>query len=71
MTQAIEIRKHSACEPREPAAWRGRLWAWLSGRRRPGIVPFEQRSHHLLRDIGLGEDPRASHLLGDHHLFRR
>jgi hypothetical protein len=71
MRQAIEIRKYSACEPKQPS-WLARVGAWLSGRAdRQGLIPLDQRSAHLLRDIGLGQDVRATRLLADHNLFRR
>ena len=71
MRQAIEIRKYSTCGPRQPS-WQARLRIWLSGRSdRRGVIRFDQGSPHMLRDIGLGEDPRADHLLRDHNLFRR
>ncbi|HEY3147140.1 MAG TPA: hypothetical protein VGJ75_12355 [Dongiaceae bacterium] len=71
MRQAIEIRKYSTCGPRQ-RSWQARLRTWLFGHfDRGSLVRFDQRSPHLLRDIGLGEDARASHLLQDHNLFRR
>jgi hypothetical protein len=70
MRQAIEIRKYSTCQPKQPS-WLARVRARLSGRTdRQGLIPLDQRSAHLLRDIGLGEDVRTSRLL-DHSLFRR
>lgn len=71
MRQAIEIREHCGCV-RRPASWRTRLRVWLIGpgdSRRP--IPLDQRSAHLLRDIGLAEEVRANPLLRDHNLFRR
>jgi hypothetical protein len=71
MRQAIDIREHCG-RVRQRASWRARLRAWLIG---PGdsrrLIPLDQRSAHLLRDIGLAEDVRANPLLRDHHLFRR
>jgi hypothetical protein len=71
MRQAIEIRQH-CCGPRRRASWGARLRAWLIRPREPRrLVPLDQRSAHLLRDIGLAEDVRANPLLRDHTLFRR
>jgi hypothetical protein len=71
MRQAIGIRKYSACAPRQPS-WPVRLRHWLFGRSdRGGLIPLDHRSRHLLRDIGLGDEPRANSLLRDHNLFRR
>jgi hypothetical protein len=71
MRQAIEIRQHCGCV-RPRVSWRARLRAWLIG---PGdsrrLIPLDQRSAHLLRDIGLAEHLRANPLLRDHNLFRR
>jgi hypothetical protein len=44
--------------------------AAVSGGRFRGI-PLDQRSAHLLRDIGLAEDLRANPPLRNHNLFRR
>jgi len=71
MTQAIEFTKLPACAgPR--ATWLGRLRARLFGSGdRKKIVALQHCSPHLLRDIGLWDDQRASHLLRDDRLFRR
>lgn len=71
MTQAIEIPKLPLCNaPR--ASWVGRLRAKLFGSPAPhGIIPLEPRSSHLLRDIGLSDNPRTNHLFQDDRLFRR
>jgi hypothetical protein len=71
MRQAIEIGKFSSCTPRTPS-WHARLRAWLFGRpagRKP--IPWDQRSAHLMRDIGLMEDGRGNELLRDRNFMRR
>jgi hypothetical protein len=71
MRQAIEIRQLSVCT-RRPLPWHARLRTWLLGHsERETLIPLEQRTHHLLRDIGLAEDVRANHLLRDETFFRR
>jgi hypothetical protein len=65
MTQVVEFRKLSACAPRQHS-WRHRLRAWLFDRpAREKQIPWDQRSSHLLRDIGLAEGVRANDLLRD------
>jgi hypothetical protein len=43
----------------------------LFGGDRRNLIPLDRQSPHLLRDIGLGDEPRANGLLRDHQLFRR
>jgi len=50
----------------------GRLRAWLfEPRARQKTVALRDCSRHLLRDIGLLDDRRASTLLRDDLMFRR
>ena len=71
MRQAIENRQLFVCT-RAALPWHARVRAWLFGRaERETLIPLEQRTHHLLRDIGLAEDLRANHLLRDDTFFRR
>jgi len=71
MTQALDIKTVS-CRTALRPSWRGRVRAWLLGRaRRDRVIPFDQRSAHLLRDIGLAEDVRANELLRDQTFIRR
>ena len=71
MTQAIEIGTLSTCQPALRSR-RARLRDWLFGRPAGGgLIHWDQRSAHLLRDIGLAEDARANHLLRDSNFMRR
>lgn len=71
MTQALDIKTVSICTVHRPS-WRAHVRAWLRGRaRRDKVIPFDQRSAHLLRDIGLAEDVRANELLRDQTFIRR
>jgi len=71
MAQVVEIGKLSPCAPRRQS-WLFRLREWLFGRGAHGrLIPWDQRSAHLLRDIGLAEDARANHLLRDSNFIRR
>ena len=71
MTQALDIKTVSCRTVRRPT-WRARVSAWLLGRAsRERTIPFDQRSAHLLRDIGLAEDVRANELLREQTFIRR
>jgi hypothetical protein len=53
------------------AGWVGRLLgAMFKPLRRGRAIRPDALSLHTLRDIGLAEDPRANHLLGDRWLRR-
>lgn len=71
MTQALDIKTVSICTVHRPT-WRARVRAWMLGHvGRDRVIPFDQRSAHLLRDIGLAEDLRANELLRDQTFIRR
>ena len=71
MRQVIDIRKLPLCEPPR-LSWLGRIRArFLGSGERKNITALRHCSPHFLRDIGLLDDQRANHLLGDDVLFRR
>jgi hypothetical protein len=71
MRQAIETGKFSPCTPRSPS-WHARLRDWLFGRPAGGkLIRWDQRSAHMLRDIGLMEDGRDNELMRDRAVTRR
>ena len=71
MRQVIEIGRNPLCKA-SSASWFGRLSAVLFGSAdQHKIFALRHCSRHLLRDIGLLDDRRASALLRDERLFRR
>jgi hypothetical protein len=69
MRQAINISKLPHC-PAPRLTWFDRLRALFGPSSRPGTIPLEARSAHLLRDIGLAEDVRSNPLLREGNFFR-
>lgn len=54
-----------------PRPWLARLADWLARPApRNGLIRPDIMSRQMLRDIGLAEDVRANHLLGDAWLRR-
>ena len=71
MRQAVEIGKFSRCTPSSPS-WHARLRDWLFGRPAGGKpIRWDQRSAHMMRDIGLMEDGRDNELPRDRNFMRR
>jgi hypothetical protein len=70
MAQAVESCRLPSCQPRT-TGWLGQLRARLfgSGDHRQ-LVALRHCSPHVLRDIGLSENPEVNRLLQDHHLRR-
>ena len=54
-----------------PRPWLARLLGWMTRPApRDGLIRPEIMTRPMLRDIGLAEDARANHLLGDAWLRR-
>jgi len=71
MRQAIEVGTISGCRPAR-RSWGSRFFRWVFSRSdRASLIPLDQRSAHLLRDIGLAEDVRANDLLREQTFIRR